>query len=147
MIAAARVTSGKSSRKVATALGVSAPYFGHVEKGIQRLAPSRWRALSDALPTLDLRAFVAASLMAGPVTFDARVLPIADRRAMADVLLATVAAMSDAPENARGESVVSETSQMSRKAIEGAIESVRSNRNAQALLILESELDRLGGVK
>ncbi|MBT3028017.1 MAG: helix-turn-helix domain-containing protein [Candidatus Thiodiazotropha sp. (ex Ctena orbiculata)] len=71
-----RVDADVSLRAAAKAVGVSAVYFGEVERGVRPpLKEERWDALIRAIPTLDRETLARMSADAKPLQLDLRDVP------------------------------------------------------------------------
>lgn len=68
-----RVDADVSLRAAAKAVGVSAVYFGEVERGVRPpLKEERWDALIRAIPTLDRETLARLSANSKPLQLDLR---------------------------------------------------------------------------
>ena len=72
LLRAARRDDDLTIEALAIELGVSTPFLYDVERGSRVLTFARWGDLFKALPSLDPKAFIAASLRSGPVKLDFR---------------------------------------------------------------------------
>ncbi len=72
-VRAMRVEAQVSLRKAATALGVSAVYFGEVERGVRPpFKETHWSKLIAAIPTIDKDTLSRFTVKARPVQLDLR---------------------------------------------------------------------------
>lgn len=85
-IARARKAAGLTLRAVGDHLGVSVPYLHDVEHDRRALVVARWAALVEVLPTLSIRTLAEATLAAGPVEIDARLLTPRQRAQLVEAL-------------------------------------------------------------
>lgn len=92
IIRAAREAADLSLAGLAAAIGVSAPYIHDLEHDRRRLVAARWGALRKALPELNVRWFVEATIATGPVEVDPSTLTLEHRAALVDALVAATSA-------------------------------------------------------